>query len=105
MLSLAGVRPTGAQPPPEPTAPTTIFARPDTDRFWLSGQANVIVQAHQAFPAAYSGDHSLRADAEHATSMLLTLYTGVRVRNSIELIVNAESAGGRGISDALGLAG
>ena len=56
-----------------------MFDRPETDRFWLSGQANVIVQAHPAFPAAYSGDHSLRADPEHATSTLLTLYTGVRV--------------------------
>jgi len=65
----------------------------------------VILQAHPAFPAEYSGEHSLRPDAEHATSVLLTLYTGVRVTNSTELIFNLESAGGRGLSDALGLAG
>ena len=100
-----GVSPTSAQQPPEPHAPTTIFDRPDTDHFWLSGQANVIFQAHPAFPAPYSGDHSLRPTAEHATSTVLTLYTGVRLMRNTEFIVDAESAGGRGISDAFGLAG
>jgi hypothetical protein len=82
-----------------------VFDRPDTDRFWLSGQANIIFQGHPEFPAAYSGDHSLRAGAEHATSSLLTLFTGLRITNNTEFIFNLESAGGRGISDALGLAG
>jgi len=102
---VVGISPTSAQQPPEPAAPTTVFDRPDTDRFWLSGQANVIFQTHRAFPAPYSGDHSLRPTAERATSTLLTLYTGVRVTKSIELIFDVESAGGRGISDAFGLAG
>jgi high affinity Mn2+ porin len=100
-----GVRQTSAQQPPEQTAPPTVFDRPDTDRFWLSGQANMIFQTHPAFPAPYSGDNSLRPTAEHAMSTLLTLYTGVRLKNSTEFIFDVESAGGRGISDALGLAG
>jgi len=102
---LLGVRAGYAQQPTEPSEPTTVFDRPDTDRLWLSGQANVIFQAHPAFLAPYSGDHSLRPTAEHATSTLLTLYTGVRVTNGTEFIFDVESAGGRGISDALGLAG
>ena len=82
-----------------------MFDRPDTDRFWLSGQANIIFQAHPGFPALYSGPHSLRPTAENATSTVLTLYTGVRVTSNTEFIFDVESAGGRGISDAFGLAG
>src|SRR5262245_13842249 len=59
-------------------APTTIFTRHGTDRVWLSGQVNVIVQRHGEFPSPYSGEHSLRASPERRTSTLLTLFTGVR---------------------------
>jgi high affinity Mn2+ porin len=102
---LVGMRSACAQPPSEAREPTTVFTRPDTDRFWLSGQINVILQMHPAFPALYSGDHSLRPTSERATSTLLTLCTGVSLGDGIEFIFDAESAGGRGISDALGLAG
>src|SRR5271167_131081 len=37
-------------------------------RFWLSGQANFIFQAHPDFHAEYSGPHSLRPNYEKATS-------------------------------------
>src|SRR5689334_6427116 len=104
LIFIIGVRGSCAQESAEPR-PTTVFTRPDTDRFWLSGQINVIFQAHPVFPAAYSGDHSLSPLAEHATSTLLTLYTGLRIGQSTEVIFDVESAGGRGISDALGLAG
>src|SRR5262249_22576093 len=89
---LAGVRSISAQEH-EPTESTTMFDRLATDRFWLSGQMNVIFQMHPSFPSPYSSDHSLRPDAEHATSTLLTLYTGVRVTKGIESILNFESAG------------
>ena len=102
---VAAVAPALAQQAADPPPPQTIFDRPDTDRFWLSGQANVIFQAHPAFPASYSGDHSLRSTAEHATSVVLTLYTGIRLTSTVECILHIESAGGRGISDAFGLAG
>jgi high affinity Mn2+ porin len=75
------------------------------DRLWISGQANVILQRHGAFPAPYSGDHSLRPVDETATSTVLTLFTGVQLARHTEVIVDVESAGGRGISDAFGLAG
>jgi high affinity Mn2+ porin len=42
---------------------------------------------------------------EHATSDVATLYTGLRVGAQTELLLDLESAGGGGISQAFGLAG
>jgi len=83
----------------------TILRHPEKGRFWLSGQINLISQWHPAFRAKYSGDNSLKPEAEHATSRLLTLYTGMELSKTTEIIFDLESTGGRGISDALGLAG
>lgn len=82
----------------------TVFPHPE-GRFWISGQINFILQAHEDFPALYSGPHSLDNKAEHALSRLLTLYTGVQLTQGSELLFDVESTGGRGIGDALGLAG
>jgi high affinity Mn2+ porin len=86
------------------TPPPTLFPHPD-GRFWLSGQTNLIEQWHSSFPAAYSGENSLRPVSEHALSWVVTLYTGVQPTRYTELLLDIESAGGGGISDALGLAG
>lgn len=75
------------------------------DRFWLSMQANFIRQQHDAFDAKYSGPNSLSADSEHATSRVETLYTGFRITNQLEILADIESAGGAGLSNALGVAG
>jgi high affinity Mn2+ porin len=75
------------------------------NRFWLSGQANFIREQHGSFPAEYSGENSFRDTPEHATSRVLTLYTGAQLTSRLEALVDIESAGGRGVSDALGLAG
>ena len=83
---------------------TTMFAHPDT-WWWVSGQANIILQAHPSFPAPYSGPLSLKSSAEHATSEVFTLYTGAQLSPTTEILFDLESTGGRGISDALGLAG
>jgi len=88
-----------------PSAPTTVFPHSDTAPWWVSGQINIIFQAHPDFHALYSGPHSLSAEGEHATSRVLTLYTGYEFKNNTEILFDLESAGGRGISDALGLAG
>jgi len=85
--------------------PSTVFVRHGTDRIWLSGQVNVIFQTHGAFPADYSGEHSFRPTFEHATSTLLTLFTGLRLTDRTEFVFDVETAGGRGLSDAFGLAG
>jgi hypothetical protein len=76
-----------------------------TGRFWLSGQANFIFQTHPDFHADYSGPHSLSPNYEKATSRVMTLYTGVRLNNSTELLVDIEEAGGAALSEGFGLAG
>jgi hypothetical protein len=87
------------------SGPTAVFGHSETSRFWVSGQINMVLQWHPAFRADYSGESSLRAEGENATSRVLTLYTGLRLTANTELFCDVESAGGRGISDALGVAG
>ena len=98
-----------AQAGPTPQAETppalTVFDHSQTSRFWISGQVNFIFQAHPDFNALYSGENSLKANGEHAVSQVWTLYTGVELTKSTEFLFDVESSGGRGISDALGLAG
>jgi high affinity Mn2+ porin len=94
--------------PPDDSSPSgivTIFPHSDTSRYWVSGQANLILQWHPSFSAKYSGVNSLHSYAENATSQLYTLYFGYELTNTTEVFVDGESAGGHGISDALGLAG
>jgi high affinity Mn2+ porin len=83
----------------------TMLPHLSDTRFWLSGQANFIFQAHPPFYAKYSGPHSLDPNYEKATSRVLTLYTGVRLNNSTELLFDLEEAGGAALSTGLGLAG
>src|SRR5438270_8009958 len=87
----------------EPTQ--SMFPHFQNTRFWLSGQANFIFQVHPDFHALYSGPHSLGPHYEKATSRLLTLYTGVRLNDSLELLVDIEAAGGAALSQGFGLAG
>ena len=75
------------------------------DRFWVSVQGNFIRQQHPAFDAAYSGPNSFTPGKEHATSRVETLYTGFRITNRLEILADIESAGGAGLSNALGIAG
>jgi high affinity Mn2+ porin len=84
---------------------TTMFSRDESTAWWLSGQINVIEQAHDAFPGKYSGPHSFLATPERTVSRVLTLYTGLRLGRGWEVFLDIESAGGRGLSDAFGLAG
>jgi len=90
---------------PSDPDPTTLFPHSETSRFWVSGQANIILQWHASFPAAFSGTNSLRSHAENATSKLYTLYTGVELTRTTEVLVDFESAGGHGLSEALGVGG
>jgi high affinity Mn2+ porin len=89
---------------PADNPPVTMFPH-NGGRYWVSGQANFIFQAHVRFPAQYSGSNSFRNQEEQALSRLLTLYTGVQIVRGTEFLFDVESAGGRGLSDALGLAG
>ena len=83
----------------------TMFPHLETDRVWLTGQANFIFQAHPTFHALYSGKNSLSPNYEKATSRVLTLYAGYRFSDSAEFIVDVEEAGGAALSTGLGLAG
>ena len=85
--------------------PETMLPHFHDTWFWLSGQANFIFQAHPEFHAPYSGKNSLSPRYEKATSRVMTLYTGVRLNDSTELLVDIEEAGGAGLSTGLGLAG
>jgi len=87
------------------TDPESMFPHLVDTRFWLSGQANFIFQTHSPFPAPYSGANSLRPNYEKALSRVLTLYTGVQLNNSTELLLDLEEAGGSALSTGLGLAG
>jgi hypothetical protein len=89
----------------EEDALTTVFPHSATAPWWISGQINIVFQAHPDFHALYSGPNSLSAQGEHATSRVLTLFTGLQLGKRTEVLFDLESAGGRGISDALGLAG
>ena len=91
--------------PPADAGPETMFPHFRDTRFWLSGQANFIFQAHPGFHADYSGRNSLSQHYEKATSRVMTLYTGVRLDNSTEVLVDIEEAGGSALSTGLGLAG
>ena len=83
----------------------TVFPHPAESPLWLSGQTNVIFQWHPEFHAQYSGPNSLHADAENATSYVLTLFAGYQVTETTEVLLDGEATGGRGLSNALGLAG
>ena len=94
--------------PPDPPADDnteSLFPHFKNSRFWLSGQANFIFQTHPDFHAAYSGVHSLSPNYEKATSRVMTLYTGVRLNNSTEFLVDIEEAGGAALTQGFGLAG
>ncbi len=115
-LLLALAAPAFAQHPTEPTpssAPDqgapTIFLHSDGTRYLLGGQANIIFQAHGPFHSPYSGPNSLLGRGEYKTSLIGTFYSGLQLikspRYQTDGILDLEAAGGRGDSEALGLAG
>lgn len=87
----------------------TMFPHPEAGRVWISGQANIIFQGRLPFHSPYEGPNSFRGSAEYKTSMVGTLFTAVRptrsIRYNTDLILDLELAAGRGLSQALGLAG
>jgi high affinity Mn2+ porin len=96
---------TDTQQPANPA----MFPHPDGTRYYIAGQANIIFQAHGPFHSPYQGTNSLLSRGEYKTSLVGTLFLGAEVvRNPsahLDAIYDEESAGGRGISEALGLAG
>jgi high affinity Mn2+ porin len=109
-LSSPGQNP-GPQPPassPDNSDPgdiLTMFPHSNTARYWISGQANVILQWHPSFRAKYTGPNSLTPGAQSATTHVLTFYTGYELTHTTEVFADVEYATGGGIGTALGLAG
>jgi high affinity Mn2+ porin len=103
---VSAATPTDSPAPPSPDDLTeSIFPNFKNPRFWLSGQANFVFQTHPEFHALYSGTHSLSPRYEKATSRVMTLYTGIRLNNSTEFLLDLEEAGGAALSQGFGMAG
>lgn len=87
----------------------TMLPHSNTAPWWVSGQSNIIFQAHPSFHSPYQGQNSLHGAGEYKTSLVGTLFLGYQphhdIRYNTDFLVDFESAGGRGISQALGLAG
>lgn len=87
----------------------TFFSHPDDTRYWISGQANSIYQMHGNFHSPYQGPNSFTAPFQYKASEVGTLYLGYELNKNLryatELIYDEENVGGRGLSQALGLAG
>lgn len=87
----------------------TMFPHPESAQWWLSGQANIIFQGRLPFHSPYQGPNSFRNSAEYKVSEVGTFYSAWRpdhsVRYNTDLIFDLEAALGRGLSEALGLAG
>jgi high affinity Mn2+ porin len=102
-------QPPGGADPVDPAAPDedtpAMFPHFKNTRYWLTGQANFVQQWQPTFPAKYSGTHSLGPDYQKGISRVMTLYTGVRLNNSTEILVDIEEAGGYALSQGFGLAG
>ena len=99
-----------AQSPDAPAATPeqpVVLTAPETfwDRFWVSVQGNFISQYHPALYARYTGPNSFAPPGQDATSRVETLFTGFRISNQLEILTDVESAGGAGLSSALGIAG
>jgi hypothetical protein len=97
-----------APAPPEETAPT-MFPHSDRSRYLIAGQANIVFQSHGPFHSPYSDVNSFLGRGEYKVSLLETLFLGYQLRTNPEsatdVILDVESSGGRGLSEALGLAG
>jgi high affinity Mn2+ porin len=109
-LSAAAQQTEAPVSPEQPTqVPVTVFPHSETARWLVSGQANIIFQSHPPFHSPYADINSLVGRGEYKVSLIGTLFTGFQLRRdpgfATDLLFDVESAGGRGISQALGLAG
>ena len=93
----------------QPSTMLTMAPHSENVRYWISGQVNSIFQMHGHFQSPYEGPNSLIDDFETKASEVATLYLGYQLfpnsRYNTDFIVDFENTGGRGISQALGLAG
>ncbi len=83
-------------------------AVPDTElpnRWWVSGEIDIIGQHQPYFRALYSGPNSLPPEKAWSSSRQLTLFAGLRLTRSTEVLVSVESAVEAGVSRTSDIAG
>ncbi|MDR3751164.1 MAG: hypothetical protein P4K94_06715, partial [Terracidiphilus sp.] len=100
---------TSAEGPEPQAAPiVSMFPHP-ARRFWISGQANIVLQGDLPFHTPYVAANSFAGRGEYKTSLVGTVFTALRPTSSIryntDLVLDLESTGGRGLGQAFGLAG
>ncbi len=107
--SSAGPTAVASEDGPAEAAALSMFPHPDSTRYFIAGQANIIFQSHAPFHSPYQGPNSLLPRGEYKTSMVGTLFLGYQLFRgpgfATDAIFNYEAAEGRGISEALGVAG
>src|SRR4051794_33143302 len=84
---------------------TFLVDHPSDAKWWLSAQGNSITQLQPGFHSPYQGTHSFGPDDNAAISFVGTVFGGYEITSTTSVIVTGESAGGGGLSDALGIAG
>ena len=97
--------PANDEPSSVPNPLPVMLPHQQWDRLWLSGQVNIISQWHPGFHSPYQGPNSLSPEAQDASSRVLTLFTGLRLSATTEVLCDVQETGGHGIGEALGLAG
>jgi high affinity Mn2+ porin len=99
--------PVGREPNDAPIV--AMAPHPEDQSWWISGQANIILQGDLPFHSPYQGPNSFIPRGEYKTSMVGTVYTAWRpdrsIRHATDFIFDLEAAEGRGLSEALGIAG
>jgi len=96
----------------------TMFPHAESTPWYIAGQTNIIFQANTPFHSPYQGPNSFHGAGSYKTSLLGTLFLATEVqrlfnlpetarnlRYNTDFILDIESSGGRGLSQALGLAG
>src|SRR5690349_18622782 len=81
-----------------------VVDHPDA-KWWLSAQVNSILQAQPGFHSPYQGANSFVPDDHAQISFVATVFAGYQITPTTTIYITGESAGGGGLSTALGLAG
>ena len=74
-------------------------------KYSVHAQATLIPQYHFNFHAPYSGDNSLLPSEPTRTSFTTTLFLAYKAFKNTYIVFNPEAAGGKGLSQTLGVAG
>ncbi len=74
------------------------------DRWNIHFQTTLITQYHPHFRAKYTGTNSMLPSEPAATAAVATVFAAAKIWNGLDVVFNPELAGGRGLSQTLGVA-